>query len=124
LRAIHYREPRRLIEDFKAKKAIELPFKAYRIRLTTEHPERNHYCYIFQFGYSEDWLFDEATDYSGTGGRFFREMESFWQALKKIFERQFDFHFIEYDMPYDLYWLLYNLFYRLYTQPPEERERF
>jgi hypothetical protein len=124
MKAIHYREPKKLIEDFTRKRTYPLPANFYRIKLTTENPNQNHYCYIFEFGYKERWIFDEATDYSGTGGRFFEEMEKFYKTLKDAYQNKPHFNFFEYEMPFKVYWLLYNLFYNLFSQPPEKREVF
>jgi len=86
------------------------------IRVKLRHNGENQYLYIFQITMSEYWLTDDPTDYSGSGGAFFREIEN----VVKFFRENFKLiKYKEYEVPFELYWHLKNLFYYLYRKEEE-----
>jgi len=110
LKVMTFREPEKLMEEYLNKKTYSLPITVTRIKLPRSDVKGSHYCYIIEFGYDEAWIFDEATDYSGTGGRYFEEMEKFLGLLKGVPYVKY----VEYEIPFEVYWKLYNLFYGLW----------
>lgn len=109
-----YRDPQRLMRDFLDLRMISVPLTVWRVALQHEDPAQHHYAYLFEFGNAEYWLFDEATDFSGTGGRFFAEMEEFLTALKDV--KRPTFQVKEVTMPFEAYWALFNGLYKIWSK--------
>jgi len=124
-------DPEKLIKAFQEMRMIPLPFIIHRIRLrhTEFKPEerwKSHYVYILEFGDGTYWLFTDATNYSGTGGSYFRKMEAFIDGLRATAVKhrlREDITFVqlhEYEMPYKLYWALYNAISGVYREKRAE----
>lgn len=109
-----FREPTEIVRAYEEMDEIHLPVRVTRIKLPHKDVKGSHYCYIVEFGYDEAWIFDESTDYSGTGGRYFKEMEEFIGRLKEEFADSPHFEYTEYEIPFEVYWKLYNLLYGLF----------
>jgi len=98
-----------------------LPIRLYIIRLWHDPAkEMAHYCYILEIGKPfsiyEVWIFDEATDYPGTGGRYKESMDRWIKRLKKEAEEKgWDLKIEEYELPYNIYNLLQVIHYHEYT---------
>ena len=105
---IKFETPEDLIRKFKEIEWIPIPLRIYRIKLR-HNKEEFHIAYLFEFGNGDMWLFDSATNFSGTGGRYYQEMEKFLEKLTKIMR---SVELKEVEIPYFIYWKLYLFFYK------------
>jgi len=80
-------------------------------KITLKHNEKeNHYVYVFEITVGEYWFTDSPTNFSGSGGAMYRELEKFIEYLKTYPQIVFK----EFEMPYEFYWLLKNMFWALW----------
>jgi len=97
-----------------------LPIKLTILRLWHDPAkETAHYCYILEIGKLlgpyEVWIFDEATDFSGTGGRFKESMDRWINRLKReAEERGWNLTIQMYELPYEIYNILSIIHYHEY----------
>lgn len=111
MRVVEIHEPSRFWKELKNRRVFPSPVVLTRVKLK-EDERRNHYLYIVEFGYSEVYYHDSATDYSGTGGRYKEEMDAIFKHLSELFNTQI----IEKEMDFELYWKLLNMFYFRFTE--------
>jgi hypothetical protein len=109
---VEIREPSEFLRSFAKRVWIPAPVELTRVKL--KHTDKNnHYLYIISFGYGKEVYFhDDATDFSGTGGRYKAEMDAIFNVLSE----RFNVTIKEMEMGFELYWRLKNMFFHYYKE--------
>ena len=103
-----FHEPKELFEALKARNGIIIPMEIIRVRISEKSlgAPGNRYLYIFRVSTTTFLLLDDATDYSGTGGKIHEEMEK----IVKIFHENFKVPVKDYEIDGYLYTIIKNAF--------------
>ena len=103
--------------------AGKVKMRLYRVRLY-HAPDQAHYLYLLIVGkpltaFYKVLIFDEPTDFSGTGGRYWQEMERWLReeyvpAMLSQGRGKMELHLLE--MPYELYNILSIIHWHEYAE--------
>jgi len=94
--------------------------KLYRVRLWHGFGKA-HYLYLLIVGkpltaFYKVLIFDEPTDFSGTGGRYFREMEEWLMEEYMPLVERGEAELVRLEVPYELYNMLSIIHWHEYRE--------